>query len=188
MRVLHSRKEADVCKAVDVASYILQEKGRLTGYQLQKLLYYSHAWCLVTQGRPLFEEEVRAWGYGPVVCEVYREHARQYTVTMSDLTGDPSRLTPSDAAVVDAVLDSYGDLTGEQIEDLSHHEDPWRRAYDGTSTWHSPVISDEATADYYSALLASDKWTIETHHVPHFSFAPRIPVSVAEYDWLATLA
>ncbi len=27
-------------RAVDVAAYILSEKGRLSGYQLQKLLYY----------------------------------------------------------------------------------------------------------------------------------------------------
>ena len=117
-----------MCKVVDVPSYILQERGRLTGYQLQKLLYYSHAWCLVTQNRLLFEEGVHAWGHGPVVCGVYREHARQYTVAINGLSGDCSRLTSSDAAVADAVLDSYGGLTGERIEDLSHHEDPWRRA------------------------------------------------------------
>lgn len=56
-----------MCRAIDVASYILNEKGRLSGYQLQKLLYYCRAWCLVTQDRPLFEESVRAWEHGPVV-------------------------------------------------------------------------------------------------------------------------
>lgn len=61
-----------MCKAIDVAAYILNERGRLSGYQLQKLLYYSQAWCLVTQGRRLFAEEIRAWEHGPVVYEVAR--------------------------------------------------------------------------------------------------------------------
>lgn len=176
-----------MCKAIDVASYILQEKGRLTGYQLQKLIYYSQAWCLVTQGRPLFDEKVRAWDHGPVVYEVFREHARCRTVTINDVSGDPSHLTALDMAVVDAVLDSYGSLSGDQIEDLSHHETPWKAVYDGTSTTHSPVITDEAMIEYYSGLMASDKWTIETHHVPHFSYAPRICVGDAEYDWLSSM-
>lgn len=177
-----------MCKAIDVASYILQEKGRLTGYQLQKLLYYSQAWCLVTQDRPLFSETIRAWEHGPVVCEVYRELAQKFKVAISDIGGNPNCLTPQDMAVVDAVLDAYGSLSGEEIEDLSHHEDPWRDVFDGTSTWRSPEISDESMVSYYSSLMASDRWTISTHHVPHFTYAPRICVSDAEYDWLASMA
>lgn len=176
-----------MCKAVDVASYILQEKGRLTGYQLQKLLYYSQAWCLVTQDRPLFSEKIRAWDHGPVVYEVYCEHARQRSVVQSDLSGRPDALTSEDMAVVDAVLDSYSGMSGDAIEDLSHHEDPWRDAYNGTSSAHSPIISNEAMSSYYSMLMSSDRWTTETHHVPHFSYAPRLFVSDAEYDWLAGL-
>ena len=40
-----------MCKAIDVAAYILNERGRLSGFQLQKLLFYSQAWCLVTPGQ-----------------------------------------------------------------------------------------------------------------------------------------
>ncbi len=176
-----------MCRAIDVASYILQEKGRLTGYQLQKLLYYSQAWCLVTQGRPLFSEEIRAWDHGPVVYEVYCEHARRRSVVQSDLSGRPEVLTPEDTAVVDAVLDSYSGMSGEAIEDLSHHEDPWRDVYDGTSSARSPIISNEAMTSYYSTLMSSDRWTTEIHHVPHFSYAPRVFVSDAEYDWLTSI-
>lgn len=176
-----------MCKAIDVASYILQEKGRLTGYQLQKLLYYSQAWCLVTQDRPLFEEDIRAWEHGPVVYEVFCEHGGRFSIVQSDLSGNPSSLTPDDMAVVDAVLNSYGSMSGDSIEDLSHHESPWRDVYDGTSSAHSPIISDEAMVSYYSSLMAADRWTTETHHVPRFTYAPRVFVSNEEFDWLASL-
>ena len=62
-------------RVVDVAAYILQKKRRLTGYQLQKLLYYCQAWCLATSGERLFRDPVQAWEHGPVVYRVYREHA-----------------------------------------------------------------------------------------------------------------
>lgn len=176
-----------MCRAVDVASYILQEKGRLTGYQLQKLLYYSQAWCLVTQDRPLFSEVVRAWANGPVVYDVYTEHAGKYTVAFRDVSGSPDNLSAQDVAVVDAVLDSYGVLSGDDLRDLSHHEDPWRDAYDGTSSLQSPVITSDAMTEYYSSLMGADRWELAAHHVPHFSYAPHIAVSDAEYDWLASI-
>lgn len=39
-----------MCKAIDVAAYILNERGRLSGFQLQKLLFYSRpgVWLLRT--------------------------------------------------------------------------------------------------------------------------------------------
>ena len=176
-----------MCRAVDVASYILQERGRTFGHQLQALLYYSQAWCLVTQDRPLFNEDVRAWDTGPVVYEAYREHAHRRSVVQSDLSGSPYELTPEDVAVVDAVLDSYGKMDREALADLSRHEDPWRKAYDKDSSARSPIISNEAMASYYSTLMSFDRWTTEAHHVPRFSYAPHVFAGDAEYDWLASM-
>lgn len=45
-------------RTIDVASYILNEQGRLSVRRLQRLLYYCQAWCLVTQDRPLFLEHI----------------------------------------------------------------------------------------------------------------------------------
>lgn len=39
--------------------------------KLQKLIYYAHAWHLAIYGKPLFEEDVEAWPWGPVVRDVY---------------------------------------------------------------------------------------------------------------------
>lgn len=176
-----------MCKAVDVASYILQEKGRLTGYQLQKLLYYSQAWCLVTQGRPLFEEEILAWQHGPVVYEVFREHARKKSIVSRDVTGNADRLTPEDRVVVDAVLDGYGSLTGDELEALSHSESPWASVFDHGSSASSPVVSTDSMFDYYSRIMASDSATRAAHHVPTFTYAPRVYVCEEDLEWLRTL-
>lgn len=176
-----------MCKAIDVASYILQEKGRLTGYQLQKLLYYSQAWCLVTQGRPLFDENILAWQHGPVVYEVFCEHGGRRSLIARDLTGDACKLSPEDCAVVDAVLDEYGMLTGDELEALSHNEAPWASVYDHGSSVSSPVVSHESMFDYYSRIMSSDSGTRAAHHVPRFTYAPRVFVSDVELEWLRTL-
>ena len=50
----------------DVAKYILNNKGRMSTWKLQKLCYYSQAWSLAWTETPLFEEDFEAWKNGPV--------------------------------------------------------------------------------------------------------------------------
>ena len=44
----------------DVAACILKQKGPMTAMKLQKLLYYSQAWSLVWDEKPLFPERIEA--------------------------------------------------------------------------------------------------------------------------------
>ena len=44
----------DVAKVDDVASAILNRLGEMTAMKLQKLVYYSQAWHLVWEEKPLF--------------------------------------------------------------------------------------------------------------------------------------
>jgi uncharacterized phage-associated protein len=48
----------------------------LTHLKIQKLLYYAQGWHLGFFGVPLFEDNIHAWTYGPVVETVY--HALKY--------------------------------------------------------------------------------------------------------------
>lgn len=57
-------------KAEDVAKYLLVKKGSLTGFQLEKLLYYCQAWSLAVDKEPLSDNEIRAYQNGPVVPNV----------------------------------------------------------------------------------------------------------------------
>jgi len=41
--------------AHDVAAYVLSKKSPMTAMKLQKLLYYSQAWSLVWNDKPLFK-------------------------------------------------------------------------------------------------------------------------------------
>lgn len=176
-----------MCRAIDIASYILSEKGRLSGYQLQKLLYYSQAWCLVTQDRPLFAEQVRAWEHSPVVYEVAHAHRGRRTVVASDIDGNPQALSAEDQAIVEAALESYSQLSGDELEALSHSEEPWAKVYNGQTGLALAVISQESMRDYYASLMSGDARVAAQHHVPSFSISPRLYVSDDDFSWLDSI-
>src|SRR5262245_25223102 len=113
----------------DVAAYILQKQGPMTTMKLQKLVYYAQAWSLVWDDAPLFNERIEAWANGPVVPELFHKHKKQYLVEKCD--GNPNVLTRAQKKTVDAVLKTYGDQTSQWLSELSHLEEPWRKARRG---------------------------------------------------------
>jgi uncharacterized phage-associated protein len=145
-----------MASAHDVAAYILKARGPMSSMKLQKLLYYSQAWHLVWDEEPLFRERIQAWANGPVVYEVFRRHRGQFTVHPPWPKGDPANLTDSERETVDAVLHSYGDLTGRKLSALTHDEAPWREAREGLApTERSSVpISLDRMQDFYASLDA----------------------------------
>lgn len=141
----------------------------------------------MTQGRPLFNEDIRAWEHGPVVYEVARAHRGRRSLVASDIAGDPRVLSADDQELIDAVLESYGSLSGDELEELSHTEDPWRSFFNGETGIASSSIPHEAMRPYYSKLMAADSQTQRAHHVPHFSVARCVYVSDDDFDYLSSL-
>ncbi len=139
--------------ALDVAAYILREKGPMTAMKLQKLVYYAQAWSLVWDEEQLFSEEIQAWANGPVVPELFQAHRGQFKVSQIP-EGNPELLDQTQAETVDAVLDFYGGKPSQWLSDLTHMEDPWRKARgqcpDGASC--TATISHADLAEYYGSL------------------------------------
>ena len=171
--------------ASDVARYLLEKKGTLTGFQLQKLLYYCQAWSLVVEDKPLFMEEIRAYKHGPTVPSVSMQHQGKYYVHPSDIVGDSSMLSEADTAFIDTILLAYESLTGDQLEQLTHEEDPWLSSYNQcTSVDSSAVITKDSMRAYYSQLLTDSDEVQRRHHVPRFNHPKNIFVSASDFDWL----
>jgi uncharacterized phage-associated protein len=138
----------------DVAAYILSKQGRMTAMKLQKLLYYSQAWSLVWDEKPLFKARIEAWANGPVVPEVYREHRGAFNVGKAWPKGHSDALTATERETVDAVLEFYGDKSSQWLSDLTHQEDPWRDARSGFAPGQrcGREITHAAMAEYYGSL------------------------------------
>lgn len=141
--------------ALDVAAYILRKQGPMTAMKLQKLVYYSQAWALVWDDKPLFRERIEAWANGPVVRKLYGVHRGHYRVDR--IAGGFSRKLDSEQRdTVDAVLEYYGDKSSQWLSDLSHMEQPWRdaRTRHGLAAGErgNAVIRHADMAEYYGSL------------------------------------
>lgn len=145
----------------DVAAYILGKQGRMTTWKLQKLCYYAQAWSLVWDEEPLFKERIEAWAGGPVVPKLYSWHRGRFHVETPPPSGAPDRLDSDQRETVDAVLESYGDMPGAVLSDLTHEEAPWRDA-----RWRAGLqlgqrgnaqIRLDSMADYYNGLYGAEE-------------------------------
>ncbi|MGH8828323.1 MAG: Panacea domain-containing protein [Jiangellaceae bacterium] len=116
-----------MASAHDVAAYIVKSRGSMTAMKLQKLVYYSQAWHLVWESRPLFEEPIEAWANGPVVPSLYRKHRGRFRVDQWP-DGDPTSLTTDELESIDAVLEFYSPMPAHELSELTHRERPWRDA------------------------------------------------------------
>ncbi len=137
----------------DVAAYILSKKSPLTAMKLQKLLYYSQAWHLVWNEKPLYKARIEAWANGPVIPEIYQYHRGSFEVRTWK-RGDANSLDARERVAVDRVLKFYGGKTSQWLSNLTHQEEPWikarRGALPGQRAQHE--ITPAAMAEYYSSI------------------------------------
>lgn len=138
----------------DAAAYLLARKGRIPAVKLHKLLYYSQAWSLVWDERPLFKARIEAWANGPVVPAVYRKHRGRYSVREWPW-GDPKALDRDARETVDAILDFYGDKSSTWLSSLTHRERPWKEARGNLLPGQigTTEITPAAMAEYYGSLV-----------------------------------
>lgn len=109
----------------DLAAYLLALHGPMGAMKLQKLVYYSQAWALVWDGRPIFDERIEAWAKGPVVPDLYGKHRGQpYVSSLPD--GDAAALGAAERATADAVHAVFGGWGDQRLSRLTHAEPPWR--------------------------------------------------------------
>ena len=142
----------------DVAAYILEKKGQLPTWKLQKLIYYSQAWSLVWDEEFLFSETIEAWINGSVCHALYKLYRGQYSVDKFEV-GDADELTTDQKETVDAVLDFYGHRSPHWLSNLTHMETPWQDARMGLppKVRGNFVISHESTAEYYESIIPSSE-------------------------------
>jgi uncharacterized phage-associated protein len=137
----------------DVAAYILKKQGPMSAMKLQKLVYYSQAWALVWDEKPLFRARIEAWANGPVCPALYVKHRGQF-ILKEWPEGDPKAVKGDALATVKGVLNFYGDKSAHWLSELTHRERPWKDARRGLSLQDQSQeeITPAAMAEYYGSL------------------------------------
>lgn len=100
-----------------MANYFLADH-RLVQMKLHRLLYYAHGWHLGFRGKPLLDETLEAWRYGPVAPSIYREFGSYGTAPIDrlPLAHDPRTATLLSAPTVDPSDRSVRDLLAREWE------------------------------------------------------------------------
>ena len=118
----------------EIARYIIYhetQSGRyVNNLRLQKLLYFVQAKYLVEKEKPLFEERMEAWNFGPVVPKVYREYSYYGLnhIFCYDETDD--FLIDSDTKkIINSMLDSCSEYATSTLVDIIHGQEPWIHAH-----------------------------------------------------------
>lgn len=130
----------------------------MTAMKLQKLVYYSYAWHLVWEERPLFDAPIEAWANGPVIRELYQQHRGQFGVSSWPI-GDGTRLQDAERTSIDAVVDFYGKKSAHELSELTHRERPWQKARDGLpeGARSGATIRDVDMFEYYDGLTSAGR-------------------------------
>ena len=128
----------------------------LTQMKTMKLLYYIQAASLSITGHRMFNNDIVAWRYGPVVEEVhekYRGHRGIVgEITESDLNDYSELQNEYEASsILNSIYDVYGYSSAYDLMRQTHSEKPWQE------TPQSEVISDKAIKDFYSGVFVSDE-------------------------------
>ena len=139
----------------DVAKYILQKRGTMSTWKLQKLCYYAQAWSIAWTERELFSEEFEAWSNGPVCRELFNEHKGKYLVGSYDMRkGSAEALTAEEQDTVNIVLRDYGEMSPYELREQTHSEEPYKQTRGSLpdGAYSDKVIPKSLMGSYYGSL------------------------------------
>lgn len=117
--------------AHDVAHYILNKTGRIQAIKLQKLCYLAQGWHLTWLGDPLFDDEIKAWRYGPVVYSLYQNHAgARHLDSWDHGKQDEGHLNDTQKKIIDMVISTNAHKSGFDLVRETHTHDIWKKKFE----------------------------------------------------------
>ncbi|WP_294629869.1 Panacea domain-containing protein [uncultured Bacteroides sp.] len=140
-------------KVSDIANKIisktdLEHGDTISNLKLQKMLYYQQGFHLAYFGTPLFDEEIVAWQYGPVVPSVYKEY-KSFESNSISTSKEPISLSEDEEELFDNVYEEYNQFSAVALMKMTHEESPWK------NTAINSVISQEKMMSFFKTQIES---------------------------------
>ena len=141
--------------AMDIANLFVSlsnslPDGSIDNLKLNKLCFYAQGWALAILGEPLFDEDIQAWEYGPVVPSVYHTYkvCGKNQIGQAQDTFDEKNLTSDELQLLTDVYSTYGKYTSYQLVTMTHQQNgPWDQVYEEKQ---NRVISKESMKSFFS--------------------------------------
>ena len=136
-------------KALDIANKIisktdLEHGDTISNLKLQKMLYYQQGFHLAYFGTPLFDEDIVAWQYGPVVPSVYKEYKSFESISTSE---EGISLSDDEEELFNNVYEEYNQFSAVALMKMTHEESPWK------TTEINSVISRDKMAAFFKTQI-----------------------------------
>lgn len=151
-------------RSIDVANLFIQRCGQslyLTNLSLNKLVYFAQVEALKARPeRPLFDDEIEAWAYGPVEPVVYQAFKEYGDSRIEMPNGTPSFSKDTEFAIeiVDRVAETYGSLSAFDLVDMTHREgSAWKNKFAGAYSNAQIGVEDIKQSVEYSSDFDSSK-------------------------------
>lgn len=132
--------------AFDIAQYVLyryMELNRsITNLKLQKLLYFIQRQSLQVNQRPMFNEIIEAWQFGPVVPAVYYKYVGAGASEIYEFSLPDVKFEQEDIDIMEDIINKYIDSNPWVMMDETHNDGTaWDRAV--KTGVYKPVIDRE---------------------------------------------
>jgi phage protein len=136
--------------------------------KLLKLCYFAQGFSLAALNRPIFDDPIEAWQYGPVVPALYHEfkHFKSDKITKKSeytylddsynlISETPILEDDKDKKIVQLVWKMYGKDTAGELVNITHKRGtPWDLTY---IPKQNNVIPLELIEKYYKMLIKNIK-------------------------------
>jgi uncharacterized phage-associated protein len=124
--------------ALDVAKYVVRkcttDGHPISNLQLQKILYYIQSAFLKKEHRALFDDEIEAWKFGPVVRSVYRAYCGYGSSLIYESEPPDAVFLPEESMLMDRVIDEKRGLSAWELVMQTHAQGtPWERMTHGNA-------------------------------------------------------
>lgn len=128
-----------------VANFILDhcdgQDRSVSNLSMQKIIFFCHAWSLITLKEPLVKQNFEAWEFGPVLQYLYREFRsfdrfpiQSRATKLNPFTGVKEvvgyHFPPHTVEFLRSIIDFYSQLAPGDLVQLSHVEGgPWHKVW-----------------------------------------------------------
>ena len=131
-------------KALDIANYFLFKAGKdgelISNLKLQKLVYYAQGIHLALYGKPIFNDPIKAWTYGPVVPSLYGRYKKHGMGNVPlDPSFDPKKIDQKTKDFLDEIYTAFGQFSATRLIDFTHSDQCWKDAHPNKIITHKAM-------------------------------------------------
>lgn len=161
-----------IFKTIDFAEYIVDRYLKknfveISAIKLQKVLYFLFAYwgayirnakvgeteekTLSNYSEYLFDDDIYAWTYGPVVKTVY--NAFKSGQLKGNITRESCSIFNNDKYLesnINGLMDELFELSDFKLVGMAHLDECWKKNYDASAKRHNNIIDKEDIINEYA--------------------------------------